>query len=248
MLYKIKKLSSLTIFFPFFNDEGTVCKLITDAYYYGQEVAQDLEVIAIHGGCSKDNTYREILRTKKIFPSLIILNKIKNKDGYAVIRHGFKKASKKWVFYTDGDAQYHLNKDLKRLVDAQNRYEADVVNGYKKKRHDDLVRIFLGKGYAWLCRLVFNLPIRDIDCDFRLIKKNYIQKISLVCRDSSILPELIKKLQFAGAKIKEIPVSHYPRIYGKSNYNIPKLIMVKLVSGYKLFWMLRKYSRDFGSR
>src|SRR5207248_636128 len=103
----MKKLSSLTIFFPFLNDEGTVAKAISDAYFYGQHVAQKLEVIAIHGGRSHDKTLSEIKKQKKIHSDLIVIDKTENNEGYAVIKHGFAKASKDWVFYTDGDLQYH---------------------------------------------------------------------------------------------------------------------------------------------
>lgn len=235
------KLSSLTIFFPFYNDEGTVEKQIMYAYEIGRKLTDKLEVIAIHGGPSKDNTFETIKNLRKIYPDLVILDKSDNKEGYAVIKHGFRKATMDWVFYTDGDAQYHLEEDLEKLIQKQFKTGADVVNGYKKKRRDDLIRTLLGNIYAKMSRGLFNLPIRDTDCDFRLIRKTFLDKISLETTDASILPELVKKLQIAGAKFAEVPVSHYNRIYGKSNYSPLGLLKEKLIGDLKLYFKMKAY-------
>ena len=210
------------------------------AYTIGKEVTSDLEVIALHGGASKDNTYSKIKKMKEIYPDLKIINRPKNNEGYAVIKNGFKKATQDWVFYTDGDAQYHLEEDLPKLVIKQNDTNTTVVNGYKIRRHDNILRVLLGDIYRLLVKFIFKLPIKDVDCDFRLIKKSLLDKINLKSKDASILPELIKKLQFAGAKFSEIPVGHYPRTYGKSNYKILDLIKEKILGDIKLYFSLRK--------
>lgn len=237
----MQKLDSLTIFFPFLNDEGTVERQITMAYEIGKKVAKDFEVIAIHGGASVDNTMGRILEMKQKYPSLIVLDKFDNKEGYAVIKYGLAKASKKWIFYTDGDAQYHLEKDLPRLIESQFKTMADVVNGYKKRRRDSLWRVLLGSIYARFSRLLLDLPISDIDCDFRLIRRDFLKRITLQSTDSTILPELIKKLALQKALFAEVSVSHYPRIWGNSNYNILDLIKEKIVGDVSFFLELRRY-------
>ena len=236
----MKKLKSLSIVIPFFNDEATVSRQITFAYLVGQNVTNKLEVIAIHGGDSKDNTYEEIIKMKLIYKELKIINKKDNQEGYAVIKHGFKKARYEWIIYTDGDAQYHIEEDLPKFVEKYYKTKADVINGYKIKRHDNLIRIFLGNFYAFLSRKIFKLPIRDVDCDFRLIKRKVLNKIKLESKDSSILPEMIYKLKAVGAKFTEVPVSHYARIYGKSNYTAFGLLKEKIIGDYKLFLSLKK--------
>jgi len=234
-----EKLSSLSIFFPFYNDEETVKKQITEAFRVGNLVSCDLEVIAIHGGKSKDKTFLEINKMAKKYPQLVVVDKSDNKEGYAVIKEGFKKASKEWVFYTDGDAQYHLD-DLPKLVLCQLETGADVVNGYKIERGDNFIRTFLGNVYALLSNFIFELPIRDTDCDFRLIKKIYLDKINLVSKDASILGELIKKLEIVGAKFAEVPVLHYPREYGVSNYTAFGLFKEKLIGDFTLYLKLKR--------
>jgi ubiquinone/menaquinone biosynthesis C-methylase UbiE len=231
-------LPSLTIFFPFFNDAQTVDPLIEQAYYYGGQLTPNLEVIAIHGGASKDDTLERILKAKRKRPDLVVLDHTDNRDGYGVIRHGFKAATKEWVFYTDGDGQYHLN-DLQLLAEEANKSPFDVVNGYKISRSDPWYRILLGKGYQLFSRLLFQLPIRDVDCDFRLIRKSYLKDITFLSKNSSILPELLLKLSQSGARFSEVPVSHYPRLYGQSNYTPLKLLYEKLIGDLKLKFQIQ---------
>jgi len=232
------KLKSLSIFFPFYNDAGTVEDQIKGAYKIGNQVADELEVIALHGGNSKDDTYERILALKTRYSDLKVVNKRDNKEGYAVIKHGFQAATKDWVFYTDGDAQYNLE-DLPLLVRKQIETGADVVNGYKIKRKDNLARVFFGEIYRMLAQTLFRLPIRDVDCDFRLINNKILKEITLESKDASILPELIIELTLKKAKFAEVPVRHGPRIYGKSNYTAFSLIKEKLIGDWKLFWKIK---------
>jgi len=235
------KLSSLSIFFPFYNERGTVERLIADAYKVGSEFTDDLEVIALHGGPSTDGTFEKILEMKEKYPPTVIVDKRDNTEGYAVIKYGFRACAKDWIFYTDGDAQYHLEEDLPALVKKQFETNADVVNGYKKKRGDIFLRTFLGGGYAKLARFFFRLPIRDVDCDFRLIRKIFMDKIKLESTDASILPEMIKKLEMAGAKFVEVPVNHYEREYGQSYYTAMGLLKEKLFGDIKLFFKMKQW-------
>jgi len=233
------RLPSLSIFFPFYNDEGTVRKQIEGAYRIGKEITDNLEVIAINGGNSKDGTFTKIKEMKNEFPDLVVVDKTDNKEGYAVIKHGFAAATKDWVFYTDGDAQYDLN-ELLLLVAKQTETGVDVVNGYKKQRGDGFVRFFLGDVYARFSRFIFELPIRDTDCDFRLIRQSSLAQIELVSQNASILGELIKKLEITGARFVEVPVSHYAREYGTSNYTAWDLLREKLVGDIRLYFKIKK--------
>ena len=217
---------------------------ISNAYKIGGQFTDDLEVIALHGGNSKDGTFKKILEMKNKFPNLKIVDKKDNTEGYAVIKYGFAACTKDWIFYTDGDAQYHLEEDFPKLAEKELESGADVVNGYKKSRKDAFLRIFLGNCYALLIYLFFKIPIRDVDCDFRLIKKKFMDRISLEATDASILPEMVKKLELAGAKFVEIPVNHYRREYGQSNYTAIGLLKEKLFGDIRLFLKMRRVSEN----
>jgi len=224
----MKKLSSLTIFFPFLNDELTVARAIHLAYSEGKKLTDDLEVIAINGGRSKDNTFLEIKKQKKKYPNLIIIDKTKNNEGYAVIKYGLIRASNDWVFYTDGDLQYDV-KELVKLVNRQTQTGADVINGYKKNRNDNIFRKIFGLFYQKISRYIFKLPIDDLDCDFRLIKKSLLTKL-----------ELILKLKKNAAKFSEVEITHYPRQYGQSNYKTIDLLKEKILGDAKVYKAFNK--------
>lgn len=235
----MKKLESLCIFFPFLNDEHTVATAISLAYSVGKKLTDDLEVIAINGGKSKDKTFTEIKKQKKKHLDLKIIDKVENKEGYAVIKYGLASASKDWIFYTDGDLQYDVT-ELVKLVNKQKETNAQVVNGYKKTRNDNMIRKILGFFYQKISRFLFKLPIRDLDCDFRLIKKSCLKKFTLESRNSSILLEMIKKLEKTGAKFAEVEVNHFPRRYGQSNYKVINLLKEKILGDVKVFKSLNK--------
>jgi len=239
MQKKDKLLKSLTIFFPFFNDAGTVKKAIDDAYEIGALATKDLEVIAIHGGNSSDNTFDKIKKAKHEHPSLRIIDQSQNKLGYAVIKHGLVQAKKEWVFYTDGDLQYNLL-DLLRLINKQQQTQADVVNGIKINRGDDSSRTALGELYKMATKSLFKLPISDPTCDFRLMRADLVKKCPLFSRNASICVELIKELQINGASFAEIPVRHRKRRYGKSNYQAILLLIERFFGDLQLWIRLKR--------
>ena len=209
--------------------------MIKQAFVIGRQVAEKLEVIAIHGGASKDHTWQELKRSSQIYTKLIIIDQQKNQEGYAVLKHGFKKARHEWVFYTDGDAQYQL-KDLKLLTTTQMKTAADVVNGYKEERNDSLRRLWFGKFFQNLYWLLIHPPIRDIHCDFRLIRRSFLKSIKWTTSGSTIISELVLSLQKQKAVFFEVPVGHYQRQYGHSNYQLTQLTTQSLK---ELWWSLQ---------
>lgn len=225
----LRKLPSLTLFFPFFNDAGTVKKQIEDAYIYGPQVANKIEVIAIHGGNSKDLTWQKICETKKKYPDLVTINKNDNIYGYAVIREGFLKATSDWVFYTDGDRQYHV-KNLIDLVKMQNRTNASLINGCKKQRDDSFVRIFFGKLYVLFFKLLFRIPLSDPHCDFRLIRRKYLEgwrPYRVI--GAEIITSLLMHVKTQHIVFSQVYIPHYHRTYGKTNYSIIRLISESII-------------------
>jgi glycosyltransferase involved in cell wall biosynthesis len=137
--------------------------------------------------------------------------------GYGgALRSGFAAATKDLVFYTDGDAQY----DVRELVDLLAVWEdgVDVVNGYKIGRSDPLHRIVIGRIYHWTVRIAFNLKLRDVDCDFRLLRRSVFERVRLESDSGAICLELMRKVQSSGFRVVEVPVHHYHRTYGRSQF------------------------------
>ena len=120
------------------------------------------------------------------------------------------------MFYTDGDGQYDVG-ELPRLLELVGP-DTGLVNGYKLERHDPAHRIWIGKMYNFCARLLFRIRIRDIDCDYRLIRRDLLEQIQLTSTSGTICVELVRKLEMTGCEVVEMGVHHYPRLYGKSQF------------------------------
>jgi len=180
-----------------------------------RQVTDDYEVIVTNDG-SSDHTATVLNELAAAYPQLRVIHHPCNKGYGATLRTGFYAASKEWVFYTDGDAQYNPL-ELVSLVNALQE-GVDVVNGYKISRNDPLVRKIIGKFYHHMVKLAFGFKLRDVDCDFRLIRRRIFDEIKLESETGSICLEMVKKFQDAGYVFKEVPVSHYHRQYGVSQF------------------------------
>ncbi|HEV2448661.1 MAG TPA: glycosyltransferase family 2 protein, partial [Candidatus Sulfopaludibacter sp.] len=137
--------------------------------------------------------------------------------GYGgALRSGFDAAAKECVFYTDGDGQYDVA-ELPKLL-ALMRPTTGLVNGYKIERHDPAHRIWIGSVYNFCARLLFRIRIRDIDCDYRLIRRPLLDQIRLTSTSGTICVELVRKLELSGCEVAEVGVHHYPRLHGRSQF------------------------------
>jgi hypothetical protein len=96
--------------------------------------------------------------------------------------------------------------------------DADLVNGYKISRSDPLHRIIIGRVYHHIVSILFGLTVRDVDCDFRLMRRSIFDRIQLEKTSGVICLELMKKIQDAGFRIVEVPVHHYHRAFGRSQF------------------------------
>lgn len=210
-----KKISGLTIFFPAYNDGGTIPSMVLTAQIAARTVTDDYEIIVVNDG-SQDHTPLVLAELEKQIPQLRVIHHPQNKGYGAALRTGFASARKEWIFYTDGDAQYNPL-ELTLLVEAL-RDDVDMVNGWKISRNDPFIRILLGGIYNLGVKLMFGLRLKDVDCDYRLMRRSIFSTVELESNTGSICVEMIKKIQDAGFKFAEVPVSHYHRQYGHSQF------------------------------
>jgi glycosyltransferase involved in cell wall biosynthesis len=203
------------VFFPAFNDAASLRVLIPKTVQTLRELADHFEIIVVDDG-SADETLSVLAELSREFTSLRTVRHPENRGYGAALRSGFLAASGELVFYTDGDGQYDVA-ELKDLV-ARLREDVDVVNGCKIQRADGFPRRLLGRSYHSLVRLLFGLKVRDVDCDFRLLRRRVVDAIPLTFSSGAICVELMTQIERAGFRVEEVPVHHYPRLSGRSQF------------------------------
>lgn len=213
---------SISAFFPAYNDAGTIASMVVSTdltlrslpakYPY---ISDDYEIIVVNDG-SPDHTSQILEELKGRYPRLRVVTHLKNRGYGGALRSGFANATRDLVFYTDGDAQYDP-RELDRLA-ARLSDEVDMVQGYKIQRNDPVERKIIGKLYHGVVNLLFDLRMRDVDCDFRLIRREVFNVVKLEKNSGIICVELMTKFRQAGGRLVEVPVHHYHRAYGVSQF------------------------------
>jgi glycosyltransferase involved in cell wall biosynthesis len=209
---------SVSAFFPCYNDERTIAGLVRDADAQLRCLANDYEIIVVNDG-SRDGSARVLAALASELPHLRVVTHETNRGYGGALRSGFAAATKEVVFYTDGDGQYDVNElpiMLALLVD-----DTDFVNGMKMARSDPGYRVFVGNLHKFVTRWAFWLPVDDVDCDYRLIRRSVLERIELHSDSGSICVELVKRAQRAGARFRQVSVRHYSRQFGTSQFFRP---------------------------
>lgn len=226
---------SISVFFPCYNDKGTISLLVEEVDKVLSKRKIKHEVIVVDDG-STDGSREVLKKLTREIESLKLVFHRKNRGYGGALKTGFKTAKYDLVFYTDGDAQYDVN-ELDLLIPLMTK-DIDVVNGIKMFRNDPWYRVVIGNLYNFFVRNVFGIDIADTDCDFRLIRKSLLNKISLKSDSGSICAELVRKLQDAGAQFRQVSVHHYPRVYGGSQFFNVKRVWKTGTELILLWWEL----------
>ena len=207
---------SLSVFFPAYNDAPSLPSLVGRTFAVLERHVEDYEVIVVNDG-SGDDTARVLAELQLVHgPRLRVVTHEMNRGYGGALRTGFEAATKDYVFYTDGDGQYDVG-ELPALL-ARARPHIGLVNGYKLERHDPWHRVLIGRAYNTFARALFRIQIRDIDCDYRLIRRDLLKDLRLTSTSGTICVELVRKLELSGCGATEVGVHHLPRLYGRSQF------------------------------
>jgi len=202
---------SISVFFPCYNEQENVRRTVEKALEVLDKLNVDFEVIIVDDGSSDD--------TSKIADEIAGKNsRVKvvhhqHNLGYgAALQSGFKTATKELVFYTDGDGQFDIN-EMPPLLSLMEQY--DIVSCYRLNRRDPIIRKINGWCWTKLVCLLFGLKIRDIDCAFKLYKREIFDKIELSSTGALIDAEILARAAHKGYRITQKGVHHYPRTSGQ---------------------------------
>lgn len=208
----------ISVILPAYNEQENIKDAVTSINKYLQKKFRSFEIVVVNDG-STDKTPAIVKKMAKRNKNLRMVTHPKNRGYGATLRTGFANSQGKLVFYTDSDNQYKI-KDLDLFLPLIKKF--DIVAGFRTKHEDPLMRIFISDVYNLIIRLLLNLQVKDVDCSFKLIKKEVFKKIKLKSKTGLLEAELFAKAKKAGFSITQVAVNHYPRTKGKTSYEIGK--------------------------
>lgn len=231
------KLSALSVFFPCHNEEGNVENLTKRCQDYLPKIADDFEIIIVNDG-SKDRTKEIADRLASEDPRVRPIHHEVNKGYGGALQSGFEAAKHPYVFFTDGDGQFAIE-DLEPFAKAILE-GADAAVGYRINRKDPLHRRLNAWAWTSLVNLLFSLKIRDVDCAYKLIRRDKLEGLTLKSEGALISTELLARLRKRGCKFVELPVEHHARTAGEQSGGNPLVILRAFKELFKFYGELKE--------
>lgn len=236
----MQKVPELSIFFPFWNEEQNVEIVVKNAIKVARKVADKWEIIMVDDG-STDRTAEIAKKLATKDKHLRLVSHSPNRGYGAALREGFKQAKYKLVVFNDGDGQFDFA-EVERLLAKID--EVDMVIGYRKRRIDHPFRHILMNLLKVWDFIFFRFYFRDIDCGFKLFKREALKKIlPLKSEGAMITTEILAKAKMENLKIAQVQVTHYPRKYGNQTGGNPRVIIRAIIESFVLWYDLR-YGRS----
>jgi glycosyltransferase involved in cell wall biosynthesis len=203
---------SISLVLPAYNEAENIEPMVAEAVPALEACTDDYEIIVVDDG-SADDTAGVTRRVSEINPRVRLVQHPVNQGFGAAVFSGFTNAEKEWIFYTDADRQFVLS-ELERFIPFMDK--ADLIAGYRAPRRDPFMRVFYGKGWSMLCTLLFGYTVRDVDCGFKLFRREIIQELApkIGSRGATFSIEWLARAKRAGYRFAELPVTHRPRVAG----------------------------------
>ena len=203
----------LSVFLPAYNDSGTIASLVITSLKTAARLTPDFEVIIVNDG-SADATAEIADELARTYPQVRVVHHEKNRGYGGALRTGFASATRDLIFYTDGDAQRSGRNGgvvgrLQRRRGSGERLQDQPVRSSHHHHHRRI--------YHHTVKILFGLKVRDVDCDFRLMRRAIFERVVLEKNSGVICLEMMKKSR-TPASGSPVPVHHYHRAFGKSQF------------------------------
>jgi glycosyltransferase involved in cell wall biosynthesis len=213
-------LNGLTIVLPCHNEEPNVDAAVAEALSAGAETAERIQVVLVDDG-STDGTGARAAALAARHPEVDVVTHETCRGYGSAMRSGIAAATEPWVFLTDADLQF----DLAQLPGFAAAAElVDLVHGFRIERRDPAYRRLTAGAWNWLVRALFAIPVRDVDCAFKLARRELLVSLDLCSEGATFSTELVVKAQRAGARLQELGVEHRPRLAGAQSGNRPSVV------------------------
>ena len=232
-----KKISEISVFFPAFNEEGNIENTVAKAKKVLAKVAQKWEIVIVDDG-STDKTPEIADKLAKNEKRIKVIHHKVNRGYGGGLQSGFYNSKYDWIVYNDADGQFDFA-EIDKFIAVKD--SAELLVGFRIKRQDAWHRLLFAKGWALALFIFFGQRLRDVDCGFKMVRKEVIKKIPKLEseRGGMINAELAIKTKKAGFRIKQIGVHHYPRKAGRATGAQFKVIIKSFADLFKLWQKLR---------
>jgi glycosyltransferase involved in cell wall biosynthesis len=227
---------SISVFFPCYNEQGNITGVVEQALAVLERLNADFEVIIVDDG-SSDGTGKIADELAGGNDRVKVVHHRGNLGYGAALQSGFKAATKELVFYTDGDGQFDI-KEMPGLLGLME--QCDIVSCYRLNRQDNLVRKINAWCWTKLVCLLFGMKIRDIDCAFKLYKREIFDNLKLVSTGALIDAEILARAARKGYRVEQRGVHHYPRTAGAQTGANLRVILRAFKELFRLWRQIRK--------
>lgn len=228
-----RRTERISAFFPCYNDAHTIADIVRAADETLAGLTDDYEIIVVNDG-SFDGSAEVLAGLQDSVPALRVVTHPVNRGYGGALKSGFEAATGDLIFYTDGDGQYDP-RELTLLIQKLDD-DVDVVNGYKISRSDSPVRRILGSSYNFVATKLLRIPMRDLDCDFRLFRREVARRLDMTSPGGIICAQMMQQVFCAGYTVREVPVTHLPRQHGSSQFFRPLNVISLGFDLLRLWW------------
>jgi glycosyltransferase involved in cell wall biosynthesis len=233
-------MKSLSVIFPAFNEEENIRAVVEEAYRTVPKFAPVFEIIVVNDG-STDRTGDICDQLTEEFSDVRVVHHGQNNGYGAALKSGIKLARNDLIFFTDSDRQFDL-KEVATLLEETDAY--DIVAGYRARRQDPPHRLLFAWGWNILVRLALGIRVRDIDCAFKAFNRHVFESIQIRSVGAMVNTEIFSQAHKFGMRVKEVPVSHFPRRHGKPTGGNVAVISKAFRELIRLRRMLHRTSPD----
>lgn len=232
------RLPELSIFFPFWNEESNINAVVEKALKIAPGIAQKFEILIIDDGSSDQTLVKAEALAKKYSQIKVISHKV-NRGYGAALKSGFENSKYQYIVFTDGDLQFDFS-EITKFVERID--QADLVIGYRKKRQDSKLfkRLLLMNLLKVWDLILFRFRVKDIDCGFKMFRKDAIDKIGPFHSEGAMITtEILAKATKKKLKIIQVGVTHYQREHGEQTGANLFVIIRAVLESFELFIDIR---------
>lgn len=224
----------LSLVFPAWNEARNLPVLLESATKIGEQLGRPFEIVIVDDG-SRDESAAILAAWAAGDDRLRRVHHARNQGYGAALRTGLRTARGELVFFSDADLQFDLS-ELATLLDHAD--QVDIVAGYRAPRRDPWLRRALARAWGLAVRALFDLPVRDIDCAFKVFRREVLEAIPIASVGAFINTEILVRARAAGFRIRQVPVSHRPRRAGRQTGAHPRVLVRALIELGQLYGAL----------